>query len=108
MQTFGVVVGAEYLVFGLTLVGGNVLVDIAQEFEQLAPVPLFLFEITDPRVPALWKARTKEDGTLTLWPPSFYERKYYHQDSLVQLASSIEDFRRVRRRLEVGGAISAT
>jgi len=60
----------EYLVFALSVVNGVTLVDVAQEFEQLVPVPLFLFEITDPRVPGLWEARQREDGTLLLWPRS--------------------------------------
>ena len=104
-QVFGVILGTEYLVFGMSVVGGVVLVDVAQEFEQLVPVPLCLFEITDPRVPGLWEARAQEDGTLTLWPPSFYEREYYFQDLAEQAPGVSEDFRRVRRLLEVEGAI---
>lgn len=106
-QRFGVTVGMEYLVFGIRVVNGVVLIDIAQEFEQLYPVPLFLFEITDPRVPSLWEARQEQDGSLFLWPPSFFEREYYHEDLLEQVQSVVEDFRRVRRRLEVESALSS-
>ena len=106
-QSFGVTIGMEYLVFGLRVVEGSVLLDIPQDFEQLYPVPLCLFEITDPRVPSLWSARLRDDGSLLLWPPSFFEREYYHQDLLERVPSVLEDFERVRRRLEVESAIGA-
>lgn len=106
-QTFGVVLGMEYLVLALSVVNGVTLVQVAQEFEQIVPVPLFLFEITDPRVPSLWEARQQEDGAVLLWPPSFFEREFYHEDLLDQVPSVVEDFRRVRRRLEVEAEIAA-
>jgi len=104
-QSFGVTEGAEYLVFGLRIVQGVSLVDIAQELEQLIPVPLCLFEITDHRVPSLWEARQGEDGSLFMWPPSFFDREFYHQDLVEQVPSAVSDFRSVRRRLEIEGAI---
>lgn len=97
---FGVTLGMEYLVFGIRILKGLAFVDIAQELEQLYPVPLFLFEITDPSVPSLWQIRQQDDGSLFLWPPSFFERAYYHEDLLEQVPSVVEDFRRVRHRLE--------
>ena len=106
-QTFGVIKGTEYLVFGLRVVDGVTLVDIAQEFEQLVPVPLWLFEITDHRVPSLWEARQNEDGSLLVWPRSFFDREYYHEDLLEKVPSVIDDFRRVRRRLELEGTLAA-
>ena len=104
-QTFGVTRGAEYLVFGLRMVNGVALVDIAQEFDQLYPVPLTLFEITDPRIPGIWEARVTEDGALFLWLPSFFDRAYYHQDLLEQVPSVVEDFQRIRQRLELESRI---
>jgi hypothetical protein len=104
-QSFGVNEGAEYLVFGLRIVNGVILVEIAQEFEQLVPVPLCLFEITDHRVPGFWEIRLEDNGSVFFWPPSFYEREYYHQDLLDQVPSVVTDFRNVRRRLELEGAI---
>lgn len=99
-RTFGVTVGMEYLVFGLRVVKGYVWVDVAQEFEQLVPVPLSLFEITDPSIPGLWQARV-ENRALFLWPPSFFEHEFYHEDLVEGVPSVVEDFRRVRRRLEL-------
>jgi len=100
-QSFGVKLGSEYLVFGISVADGAVLLEIAQEYDQLYPVPMLLFEIVDPKVPSLWQARQSEDGTLFLWPPSFFDREYYHQDLVEQVPSVVEDFRRVRRRLEL-------
>jgi hypothetical protein len=100
-QSYGLTVGSEYLVFAISVLNGNVLLQIAPEFEQLISVPLFLFEVTDPRVPGFWECRVREDGTMLLWPPSFLEREYYHESLLEEVPSVVEDFRRVRRRLEL-------
>jgi len=98
-QEFHLVLGEEYVVFGLSILGGAAWVDLVTDSEYPVPVPLCLFEITDGRVSQYWEARFYEDGDLTLWPPSFY-KEYYHDDLSEGVSEVVEDFKRVRAFIE--------
>ena len=59
-----------------------------------------------PNTVRLLLTEESDDGSLLLWPASFFDREFYHQDLLEQVPSVVEDFRRVRRRLEVESALA--
>ena len=101
-QSFGLVLGMEYIVFALTILGGEPWVEVTDS--ELDPgylwgVPLCLFEIVNPRLSVLWEARIANNGELTLEPPSL-SRRNYHDDLFEGVEEVVEDFRRVRRELE--------
>lgn len=102
---FGITLGRQYLVFGMgwTLEpgawGAGTRVLILNDSGTLIPAPLALFTFTDPRVSRFWEARCQTDGSLTLWPPSFY-REYYIDDLSERVPEVADDFRRVRREIE--------
>lgn len=70
-------IGVEYLALGVGSWDGIAWVELAMPTEVVVSVPLFLFEITDPRPSALWEVRIHKDGALTLWPRAFYE-EFFH------------------------------
>jgi hypothetical protein len=101
-QQFGVVVGVEYVVFALKLLGGQPWIDITDpdlEPGYLFGAPLCLFEIVDARVPYIWQARIGNTGELRIAPSSFF-RDYYYDDLFEGIADVVADFRAVRRQLE--------
>ncbi len=98
-QPFNLRLGQEYVVYGISTMGGMPWVEIASAFEYVYPVPLCLFEIVDGRVSRYWEVRWFPDGDLTLWPPSFY-REYYHDLLSDGVPEVLEDFRRVRALID--------
>ena len=101
-QSFGLIEGAEYLVFGLRILGGQVWVDItddARDSRYLFSAPLSLFEIVDDRVPPIWVGRATAEGQFRLAPPSMFAQ-YYFDDLFEQRSDVVEDFQKVRRKLE--------
>lgn len=80
-QTFGLEVGKDYVVVGLSLFreshfGRLPLVEFF-DGDHLISAPIILFEISRPRVSGHWLTRTWEDGDLTLWPSLLYE-DFFH------------------------------
>jgi len=103
-MTFGLELGKEYVVFGMSLFGGMPWVDMASQatFADpgfLHPAPLCLFEIVDGRVSRYWEARQHGDRDLVLQPRSFY-RDYYHDDLSEGVPEVVEDFARMRALME--------
>jgi hypothetical protein len=106
-RAFGVILGREYIVFALTIVvepdasGRGLFLDHLTEtnYGNLVRTPACLFEIVDGTASRYWEVRVREDGTVTLWPPSFY-REYYHDDLSEGLPDVVEDFRRIRALIE--------
>jgi len=112
-RDFGVVLGREYLVLGLTInVASHALprgawVDILMEpdIPTLLNVPLSLFEIVDPRPSGYWEVRLFDEGMIRLQPASFY-RESYMEDLSDREPESIEDFWRVYKMMQAEGATS--
>jgi hypothetical protein len=103
-MTYGLELGKEYVVFGLSLFGGMSWVDIASEATSadpgyLHPAPLCLFEIVNGHVSRYWEAHQHGDRDLMLQPRSFY-RDYYHEDLADGVPEVVEDFARMRALLE--------
>ena len=98
-QSFNLRLGQEYVVYGITIMGGEPWVEIASVFEYVYSVPLCLFEIVDGRVSRHWEARWFPSGTFALWPPSFYQ-EYYHDFLSDGDPAMLEDFRRVRALID--------
>ncbi|MFX1412134.1 MAG: hypothetical protein ACFFA6_17475 [Promethearchaeota archaeon] len=95
----GLIVGTEYIVFGLEILGGMPWIQLSLEDENyLFSAPLCLFAIVDGRVSRYWEARVK-NGNLLLWPTSFY-REYYHDQLFEGFQDVVEDFERVRALIE--------
>lgn len=103
-RSFGVVVGREYLVLGLSFgvppMAAGVWVDILMEpdIPTLIQAPLCLFEITDPRVSRFWEIRVSGEGVTTLCPASFCQESY-HERLSDRVPEVVEDFWRTHRLL---------
>ena len=106
-REFGVVIGREYLVLGLTVnvtsqtMGNGAWVDILMEpdIPTVVSVPLSLFEILDARVSRYWELRASDLGTITLWPPSFY-RESFLEDVSDRATEAVEEFWCIHSRIE--------
>lgn len=104
-QSFGVSVGKEYLVLGITflinsaLFGTGVIIDFHDDDGNVGNAPLFLFEITDRRSSKYWEAKFHDDGSFQLQPSSFYKENYHDllSDGVEEV---MEDFKRVLALLE--------
>jgi hypothetical protein len=92
--------GEEHTVFGIGFWDGIVWIDVEVQTEVLVSVPLFLFEIVDGRPSRLWEARVDQNGGLTMWPPSFYERAYHDRLSDGKLPET-KDFEVIKKRMEI-------
>jgi hypothetical protein len=104
-QDFHITPGKEYVVFGLTVViepgypGRGLRVEHLTDYGNLVGTPICLFEILDGTVSQYWQTRVREDGTVTLWPPTFY-REFYHDDLSDGEPDVVEDFKRVKELIE--------
>ena len=90
--------GIEYTVLGLGVWDGVTWVEIAMPTEVVISVPLFLFQITDPRASTLWEVRSHEDGALTLWPSAFYG-EFFHDRLSEGDPELVEKLRELQRRM---------
>jgi len=96
-MVFNLRLGQEYIVYGISFLGGAAWVQIANPSNTYVySVPLCLFEITDGTVSKYWVARVDQDGDVFLWPASFY-KPYYHDDLTEGVLEIVEDFQRVRQ-----------
>ena len=106
-REFGVVIGREYVVLGLSFenssqaMGNGVWVDVLLELDipTLISAPLCLFEIIDARASRYWELRVSDLGTITLWPPSFY-RESFLEDVSDRATEAVEEFWRIYSRIE--------
>jgi len=97
-QVFAVELGREYTVYCVYFGPGMPFLGIRDDYDQLYPTPMCLFEVTDPALPAQWVARTDGNGSLSLEPPSF--TPYYFSDLGDEDPDTLADFRRVRAAFE--------
>lgn len=74
-------------------------VEIATEGGFILSVPLTEFEIVNGIPSTFWATRMDADGSVRLWPPSFYQDSY-HSDLADRKPSVVADFERVRESLE--------
>jgi hypothetical protein len=80
-----VICGREYVVLGLAFFshsngfGTGTYVHLKGDTDDLSWAPIFLFEVVDGSASAHWETRVQEDGTVTLYPPCFYD-EYFHFD----------------------------
>jgi hypothetical protein len=71
-------VGKEYLVVGLIGIvdspqyGNTILFEIVNDDRQFVIFPAILFEVTDARCSAFWRAAVQKNGTVTLRPEELY------------------------------------
>lgn len=94
---FNLKLGQEYVVYGISFLGGAPWVEIVGESNTYVySVPLCLFEITDGTVSKYWVARIDQDGDILMWPPSFY-KAYYHDDLSEGILEVVKDFQRVQK-----------
>lgn len=101
-QAFSVVTGKTYLVFGLSLVGGELWVEISDDYEQISAAPLLLFEIVDPRVPPIWILAIQDAGAASLWPRAFHRAGFF--EDLVECdPAAVAELRLIRAQLEAEG-----
>lgn len=101
---YQLVVGASYLVLGLTMMndgephGGGVHYQILNDFGAIRSIPSLLFEIEDARCSSFWRAQAYQDGSLLLWPEEFFI-KYFHDDLSEGVQEIVTIFNEVVNRL---------
>lgn len=113
-QDFGITLGKEYLVLGLTFfrepsfLGVGPVLLIEDDDDHPAYVPLCLFEVADARVSAHWEFFQERDGAVSLWPPSFHA-PYYIEDFSEGVPEVVADYKKVRDllKLESGFGVPA-
>lgn len=104
-QDFHLTVGKEYLAIGIQFEigspkwGTGAWIQLVSDYGRLSFAPLCLFEITDGRLSQLWVTRLWEDGSVSLWPSSFY-REYYHDDLSEAVPEIVDDFKKVMAMIE--------
>lgn len=83
-----ITLGSEYIVLGLSVKppgsrnGSGLFVEIANDWGQCRGISISLFEIVDARCSKYWIVKSREDGTVLLWPEEFY--KEYFLDDLIE------------------------
>jgi hypothetical protein len=103
-QEYHITEGKEYLAMGLeTHVGSSVFgtctaIRHETDYGHIVASPAMLFEIIDPRVSQHWRAKLRPDGTITLWPESFYE-DFYFEDFSEGVKAIMDDYRQVHALL---------
>lgn len=105
-QSFGVTVGKEYVVLGITFhinlrgFGTGVQIQFVNDDGNVGFAPLFLFKIIDGKPSRYWEGQFDEDGSFQLQPLSFY-KKYYHDHLSEGIDEIVGDFNRVRDMIEI-------
>jgi hypothetical protein len=89
----------EYVALGLGFWDGRAWVEVTTEGGFVISVPLDQFEIVSGESSAFWELRVDADGSVKLWPPSFY-RPAYHADLADREPGVVADFEQVREKLE--------
>jgi hypothetical protein len=97
-QAFPVTLGKEYIVFALQVLGAEPWVQIADDFEQLVPVPLNMFDIVDATVPAGW-VLWLDEAVIAVGPPALRSESF-HTDLLEGKPDAVAEFRRISAALE--------
>lgn len=102
---FPVVVGGEYLVFGVTVLlgspaaGTGVFYEVAYDTHRITHVPSTLFEIVDDRPSRQWKVRAFADGSVLFRPELFLE-EYFHDRLSDGAAEETAKFDQLRAEME--------
>ena len=97
-QEFPVEIGRRYTAYGLRLWGAGAWVDIEVDAGYLVSVPLSLFSIIDPTIPAIWTIRQHGDGDVSLLPEPFHA-EFFHDDLIEGVAAAQSAFHDVKRQL---------
>jgi hypothetical protein len=69
------------------------------DYGHLVSAPLCLFEVVDSTASRYWQLRVRDDGTVTLWPASFY-REYFHDDLSEGVLEVSQEFAQARKLIE--------
>ena|SRR5690242_14062501 len=102
--------GKIYTVLGLTAkpdyMAGAV-VQVNDDGDRCAFVPICLFEIVDGRPSQYWRARLLSEHGLALWPEAFYVDEYFHEHLSDGERAAVEAFNKVLVALEREGDLGA-
>jgi len=99
-QEFGILVGSEYIAFGMRILGGQPWVDICPiGLKYLHHVPLCLFDVIDPKVSKYWELRVVGSGDVLFFPLSLH-KEYYHDDLLEGVPEVVKDLENLKALLE--------
>jgi len=97
-QTFAVVVGRNYVAYGLRFWSGGIWVDIEVDAGYVLSVPLALFDLVDGSVPSIWEMRVDEDGDSALCPRAFHE-PYFLDDLIEAKPDAVMQFRELKAEM---------
>ena len=95
---FHAVIEREYLVFGLSVFGGNLWADVLAEGGYLVCYPFFLFDIVDGRVSRYWEAVASPD-VFRVAPPLLHG-EFFFDDLLENVPAAEEAFEILRKQME--------
>src|SRR5713101_189436 len=93
---FDLVVGHEYVAMGFGFWDAKAWVEVATDGGFLLSVPLEEFEVVSGRPSSYWELRATDDGSVRLWPVSFYAPTY-HSDLADRVPSVVQDFDRIKQ-----------
>ncbi len=91
--------GSEHVAMGIGFWDGIAWVEIATEGGFLMSIPITEFEVVRGSPSRFWEMKVDADGTVRLWPPSFYQGTY-HSDLADLAPEVVRDFERVREQIE--------
>jgi hypothetical protein len=98
--------GTIYTVLGLTAkpdyMAGAV-VQVHDDGDRCAFVPICLFEIVDGRPSQYWRARLLNEHGLALWPEEFYSDEHFHENLSEGERAAVETYSKVLNALELEG-----
>ena len=97
-QAFPVVVGTDYIVYGLDTYPEGTWVYLETELGYLASVPIVLFELIEASVPNDWSIRVTSDGDVTVGPEALF-REHFLDDLSEQLPHAVRQFVEMKRAL---------
>jgi hypothetical protein len=104
-QSFGVKVGAEYVVLGMFIANGRPpfgkgpWIEFKNVDDRFGVAPLVIFEITDHRLSKYWEVHILQNGVLSIAPPSF-NKDFYMEDYYDGVPEVVDDFNRISRLRE--------
>jgi len=101
-----ITVGKVYLVYGIVLRMGNLWYDLMTEHSTRYTLSILavFFDTIDHRLSEHWRLHVEGNGDFQIRPHSWTENPYYHEAVSDGDADAVEDFLRVRGRIEAEDA----
>lgn len=102
MKDFYLLIGEEYLVYGINIRSGEPWVYILPPLTgYLRPVPLCLFKIIDNTLSKYWLINLDSEGCVEISYPSIIDNPYYIDNLSDSKPETVEDFKKIQELISV-------